>query len=446
MKNTFHGTMGFIAALTLLSASVSAVAREPDEMTATTLTAAHPMSARGPVKAVGSAQLAAAIRNSTAGNAVPGIDSLVNFTGSYYAKGFDNQGHWNTNWTYAMIGRGPGGNRSARLRAPVIPVSVDLRDKHGHPRTVGGHALVSDAAAFVRPVVNSPIFQNYGYSSSSMATQYTDAVQRAEFWSRENDSWHTLMWPKVGTPQVMKLSQDPACGTTNPNGSAGHCNYTFKLNADGTCCLYILVDINVFSAALFPATAPVDNSTPVGAAELNGDVTTADISSFLFPNTFLYFGDTSQCCVLGYHSFDFEPGDAANGNLPRFYVLNYSAWITPGLFGAAFEDITGLSHELSESFNDPFVVFDNVTNLTPWWLSPNGNCQNDLEVGDVVEGLPNATFPIKMHGYTYHPQNEALLQWFEFQSPSDAISGAYSYPDQSVITALSARQKLNCKS
>ena len=94
--------------------------------------------------------------------------------------------------------------------------------------------------------------------------------------------------------------------------------------------------------------------------------------------------------------------------------------------------------------NDPFVLFNNVTDLTPWWLSPNGNCQNDLEVGDVVEGLPNSTFPITMHGYTYHPQNEALLQWFEFQSPSSAIGGAYSYPDPSVITALSAPQKVNC--
>ena len=306
---------------------------------------------------------------------------------------------------------------------------------------------MSEVSPFVTPVLTSPIYRRTGYSSSSVPTQYTDAVQRAQFWSHEGSDWHTSMRAALGTPQTMKLSQDPACGTTNPDGSAGHCNYLYILNADGTCCLLVFVDINAFGAAFFPASGvPVNNSTPIGAAELNGDITTKDMSSFLFPNTYLYFGDTTQCCVLGYHAYDAEPGDASNGNLPRFYVLDYSAWITPGLFGTAFADITALSHELSESFNDPFIVFDGVTNLTPWWLSPNGNCQDDLEDGDVVEGLPNATFPIKMHGYTYHPQNEALLNWFEFQNPSDAISGAYSYPDQSVITALSPREKLNCKS
>lgn len=48
----------------------------------------------------------------------------------------------------------------------------------------------------------------------------------------------------------------------------------------------------------------------------------------------------------------------------------------------------------------------------------------------MIEGLPLQTFPIKMpNGVTYHPQNEALLQWFEFKSPSNAINRAHSYPD-----------------
>jgi len=62
----------------------------------------------------------------------------------------------------------------------------------------------------------------------------------------------------------------------------------------------------------------------------------------------------------------------------------------------------------------------------------------------VIEGLTKATFPITMNGFTYHPQNEALLQWFEFQQPSDALGGAYSYPDTTVLTGPSAPQKANC--
>ncbi len=90
------------------------------------------------------------------------------------------------------------------------------------------------------------------------------------------------------------------------------------------------------------------------------------------------------------------------------------------------------------------MAADGVLNITPWWLSPNGNCQDNLEDGDVVEGLPNAAYPITMHGFTYHPQNEALLQWFEFKPISEAVQHAYSYPDTSVLTALSPLEKASC--
>ena len=133
------------------------------------------------------------------------------------------------------------------------------------------------------------------------------------------------------------------------------------------------------------------------------------------------------------HSFDYEPGTASNGNRQRFYVFAYASWISPGILGGGFQDVTALSHEIAETFNDPFVGYDNVHNITPWWTS-GGECQDLLETGDVLEGLPNATYPITMHGYTYHPQNEALLPWFEFRSPSTALHGAYSYPDETLLT------------
>jgi hypothetical protein len=36
--------------------------------------------------------------------------------------------------------------------------------------------------------------------------------------------------------------------------------------------------------------------------------------------------------------------------------------------------------------------------------------------------------------FQYHPQTEALLQWFEIGNPSDAIGGAFSYPDTTALT------------
>ena len=116
--------------------------------------------------------------------------------------------------------------------------------------------------------------------------------------------------------------------------------YRFSLNADGTCCLFVLVDINTFVNSLFPST-PTDTTTVMGAAENSGDVTTRDLSTFLFKDTYLYFdNDPSQCCVLGFHSYDLEPGGASNGFRERRYVMDYSSWITPGLFRGGLADVT----------------------------------------------------------------------------------------------------------
>ena len=65
-------------------------------------------------------------------------------------------------------------------------------------------------------------------------------------------------------------------------------------------------------------------------AENAGDIRTKDISTFLFPNAYLSSG--TQCCVLGFHTYDIEPGSASNGWRERRFVLNYASWITPGLF------------------------------------------------------------------------------------------------------------------
>jgi hypothetical protein len=211
----------------------------------------------------------------------------------------------------------------------------------------------------------------------------------------------------------------------------------YGLNDDGSLAFF-LVDANTFVGELFPPPFPVDNTTVIGAAELAGDVTTRDMSTFLVNNVYLYDGTVDQCCILGFHSYDFEPGVASNGNRPRLEVMNYSSWISPGLFLFGFEDVVALSHEMPETFNDPFG-----DNETPWWLSVDpftggGLCQDNLETGDVVEVLTTLpVYGIPMNGRTYHVQNEALFPWFAFESPSPAHLGAYSFPDETTLTSLS---------
>ncbi len=87
-------------------------------------------------------------------------------------------------------------------------------------------------------------------------------------------------------------------------------------------------------------------------------MTTRDITTFLFPDTYLFEGgDPNNCCVLGFHSFDFEPGTTRNGNLPRFYMMIYASWVSPGLFGTpelGFEDVVALSHEMAQDVQRSF--------------------------------------------------------------------------------------------
>lgn len=380
-----------------------------------------------------------------------GVDTLVNFTDHFEAQGVGGDGSAHHLWEFSMVGNPPNKGGTTVFNAPIIPVSLDLRNADGSPRFVKvvGTAIItcgqngvpldsscqrlfSDVTPFIQPFLNGPVFSNATYSSSPVPTQITDAVQRAEFGNQAKPDWHTLLAPSVKSAETMVLLR----GT-----------YQFALNADGSCCFFVLIDSQTFSNELFPQNAAgPDNNSVIGQAEVAGNITTKDISTFLFPNAFLFSGN--NCCVLGFHSFDFEPGNAinlpANGNLTRFFVFNYSSWINPGIFGGGFQDVTANSHEIAETFNDPFVGFDGIHNITPYWLNPAGQCQNLMEDGDVIEDLPNPTFPVTINGFTYHPQTEALLPWFMFQQNSSAIDNAYSYPNETALTQLSAPQPFKC--
>lgn len=454
----------FVGAFTLGGAAVRA--QDPDQ-----ITAADVAGERLKFQQVGRA---ATGNNGTQQATLPGIagiDSVPNFSGQYSTPGIGPDGKPRNNWLFNTLGNPPGTSGKTTLNAPIIPVSLDFRNADGSPRfvrVVNGKAITCgtplepgchrlffdvntagvgpDSASFLDRALESPVFANFNYTSSAEPTQFADAVARAEYQGARPD-WHTLLAPTVKSTRTMVISQDKTCGTGN--GKGGHCNYKYALNPDGSCCFFVLVDVFAFQNQLFPPTFkfPPDSTTVMGSAEASGDIKTTDVSTFFFPPTYLTIPikNGTLCCIGGFHSIDEEPGDASNGNLLRLFVMDYSTWDQPIFLDPTTLDVTGLSHEIAETYNDPFVAFDGLHDITPWWLAPNGNCQNDLEVGDVIEGLPRQAFPITMpNGLTYHPQNEALLQWFEFQSPSTAINGAYSYPDITTLTTLSAPQKPGC--
>jgi hypothetical protein len=413
-----------------------ASALEPDELSPTDIQSKSPHFAFKPAQSKVTAPRPADGGGASAfGGGVPGIDSLVNFTGQFYSPGLDPNGNPQSVWYYSMVGNSPELGGTTTVSAPIIPVKVELLNQEGEVRHVRGARLVSDPKGLVEGVLQSPVFQNSSFSSSRGPTQYNDAIQRAEFFSlldEEEHPWHTLLVPSVKKERTIKI----------PYGM-----YQFALKADGSCCAYMLIDEGTFGNALFPPTYPVDNTTVMGSAELAGDATTKTITTLLFSDIYLYAnGDPTQCCILGYHTFDFEPGATATA-LPRAYITIYASWISPGLFGT-LADVTALSHEMAETFNDPFVAFDGVHNVTPWWLAtgPNGSqCQDVMEVGDVLEIAADPTYPITLGGFTYHPQTVAILPWFEFKKHSHAVGGAYSYPDPTLLTTLSPPEKVNCQ-
>jgi hypothetical protein len=405
-------TLAAVFSASLLAAS-AALAVESDEVPASFMANVKPHTTRGASRSDGTGTGT----GSRFSNNTLGVDSVQNFSGYFYEPGAT-LNFVQFTWPYTMVGRAPSrdGDSTTVIDAPIVPVIIDLRNSDGSPRYYPGPKgpvrMILDPTANVGTVLNSPSFTPASYGDKP--AQFTDGLFRAQFKGLASGEWHTLLNPSVKTTRTMVLIR----GT-----------YRFSVDATGHL-RYVLVDAGTFANNLFPPGLG-DTTTVMGQAETAGEVTQKGISTFLFQDTYLYNnGDPNQCCILGYHSYDLEPGDASNGWRERRYVMNYSSYISPGIFGGGLQDVTAISHELSETFDDPFVG-----NATPIWLAPNGNCQNDLETGDVIEGLPNAIFTVKSKGFSYHLQNEALLEWFAGASAAPKLNGAYSWPDSTVLPA-----------
>lgn len=353
------------------------------------------------------------------------LDSLPNFNGHFMLSGSDPFGNPNKTWYTNTVGNPPQLGGTTTLDAPVIPIGVELMNVDGQ-----GTNLLCDSNNAAQQALASPVFQDSTYSSSSTPTQWGDALLRAEYYRSANADWHTMLAAKPEPETVVQL----------PPGT-----YAYLANPDGSCAL-ALVDANTLFNDLFPPTA-TDTTTVIGAAEHSGEITPADLTNLIMGNILPCSGgfNINTNCFFGFHTFDEEPADGSSGNRQRAYVLTVSSWLDESLLGPIFADASTLTHEVNEAINDPFVGVDLVHDITPWWTDPTGSiCEDVLEEGDVIEFLPNQIYPITIHGFTYHTQTEALLQWFEGETPSDAVGGALSYPDTTVLTTPMVSQNPNC--
>ncbi len=378
--------------------------------------------------AAGNAASANAGRNSAAGNNhndfggiphrpggnIPGLLTVPTFAGAFAAQGGPSAGGV---FPYIMIGNDPLLGGTTEIPANITTVSLNLLNA---PAGFSSSVPFSFEDLFT----DSPNFEEANYTAGPHI-QFGDAVQRAEFFNTMGENWHTVLDPNVVSRVTIDIPRHVQVQL--PGGSIVTVQSYFVGHApDGTEFVELL-DL-LFNALFFNQAVNDINAN---------NYTTDAFNMQAWPNTFLFSIDATgkqvPGLVLGFHTYIFDPSVTPE---PR-WIFAFSSWISPGLFGGGFQDVTALSHETSEALNDPFG-----NTAVPRWQFPgqpptSKACQGNLETGDPVEVLPNATVSIKLRErnevFLYHPQTEALLQWFEMGTTSDAIGGAFSYPDTTAL-------------
>ena len=345
-----------------------------------------------------------------------GINSVPVFEGAFAATGGPHHGQ---TYPFIMMGNNPLTPTTTTIPAKITTVTLKLLNADGSVFTTVSYS------PFEQLTLNSPNFRMFQYSDG--LGQFADAEQRAAFWTTKHPSWHTNLEPTVVNRVTITVPR--FVNVRLPNGTIVQArSYFTGTAADGS--TFVLM-LNLRFNFLFDKQVVSDINA--------GNNTTDAFNLQLWPNTFLFSLNVGNpnvpggCCVLGVHTYFLDPVAVPQDR----WITAFASWISPGIFGGGFQDVTGLSHETSEAFNDPFV-----NNLVPIWQFPGQPatshfCQGNLETGDPIEVLSTATvaIPLMTTGqlYTYHPQNEALWQWFTQGPTSNAFNGSFSFPNASVL-------------
>jgi hypothetical protein len=312
--------------------------------------------------------------------------------------------------------RGP--SASVAVRTQVVPIILKFHSvatainlKTGIFTTAPGN-VTSDPTAHqpgcfagtqnvpLQLLEQSPILRNADFNFGGTdvgTTQYTDAFQRASFWSQiDKANYHVRLGPIQIYPPVV-LQVPAAQGLSIPTN-------LFE-PAFSLCGREGIVDIDFLDAFVVNELTKLPGITP------------GTFPMFMIYNAGMSFGpptNINNCCAGGYHGIN-PAGPLAFQTYSPFDFEN------SGLFSAAFNNTTTVSHEIAEWINDPYVI-----NATPPWghTGQVGGCQANLEVGDPLSGtdIQRIFMP---NGFTYQLQELAFFSWF-FGAPSLGIHGWFS--------------------
>ncbi len=205
------------------------------------------------------------------------------------------------------MGAAPAGNTPTNIPTYVVPLIVKLGPYTFDP-TVADPC--SSGKVPLSTVQKSPLFNNSGpfqWGSPSVnfgTTQYTDALQKAEFYPRECQlsDWHSLFQLHTTTPQTYVPPQGGRVYGTTCGGTLARIDFN-DLN-------------NYIQNTLIPS------------------LSNQGVTSTTFPVILMYNvveDESGGCCILGYHSAYGSP----------LQVYGFSMFDTSGLLGTS-KDITAL--------------------------------------------------------------------------------------------------------
>jgi hypothetical protein len=329
--------------------------------------------------------------------------------------------HNGVTYGYNMVGADPyncsGSTCSVTIEVDITPINV----------VVGG--MTFNGTDVVAATLASPQFALNNYGTTPAATagaanlprgaggvlsqgdtgnmlQLQDATMRAQFNKTGGSNYHLNLHPNV-RPSV----------TINVPSNQG------TLLQSGRGVIFADIDIGWWSSH-------------INNLEQSADATHLPV--YLTNNVLLFTGkDIFNCCVLGYHGTRAAGNGGGSANSNGNAVVQTFAWasyIQPGIYARpsggtdwALQDIHGLSHEIAEWADDPFV-----NNYVEPWLTPTApqyGCTDVLETGDPVVAIgfamgsnsfeqgPNPNGTLSADGY-YHPEDEVFLPWFTRTSPN----------------------------
>ena len=333
-------------------------------------------------------------------------------------------GYRSSVYSYSMVGHSPTAGGTTGIPNEVIPLELQLVGPDGStvvydfdPTVPQDLGLSDTNLATQGPIWNATTTYPGGGGLVADTGQFVDTTLRASFNGVKAANWHTpLNAPSF--PSVHYIGQ------------------LFINNGDWAC----------MSGLLPPCTSPgdfpvvnIDSISSIFGQILgpaHEDVPSTEVPIILTDFVTAFIPNGGGCCVLGFHSA--QPGNEEGSSVLVWTWATYIAQSSNNPFAPFGYDTFVLTHELSELYHDPFVN----TLISPWIDGSVSFAQANLETGDAIEAMNDADSDFHVlltttgGPYTYHTQNEALLEWFTRNPQGPPVGpgpGVYSWPNTNTL-------------